>query len=221
MPPEPHRRVAAALQGGGAHVPQSFLRGAPAGRAAPKRSLPSIRIRERIVLDDDDEPSASKSTQQRRSGAAAQPSSSQCASASDASVPGASVPGGASVSGGASSSSVVLAKGAAVWYVKAARNERLEATVEAVHYDDTPPYYTVRFASGERRETTLEHLQERSGGGGDGGGGTMIRCADTTAPNHQERTHSKESITEGEVVRVECLELVVEPCLEGDIPDRL
>jgi hypothetical protein len=40
-----------------------------------------------------------------------------------------------------------------------------------VHYDDTPPYYTVRFASGERRETTLEHLQERSGGGGDGGGG--------------------------------------------------
>ena len=49
-------------------------------------------------------------------------------------------------------------------YEKAARNERLEATVEAVHFDDTPPYYTIRFASGERRETTREHLQKRSDG---------------------------------------------------------
>ena len=141
----PKGRAAAALHGGGAHVPQSFLRGTPSIR--PMRSLPSVRIRERIVLDDDDdEPPASNS-------AAVKSSSSQCASAS-----GASVPGGPSVFG----------KGAAVCYVK--RNERLEATVEAVHYDDTPPYYTVRFANGELRETTLEHLQGRSGGGGGGGG---------------------------------------------------
>ena len=160
----PKGRAAAALQGGGAHVPQSFLRGTPSIR--PMRSLPSVRIRERIVLDDDDddEPPGSNSTQPcRRNSAAAKSSSSQCASASRASVPG-----GPSVFGGAPSSRVLPAKGAAVWYVK--RNERLEATVEAVHYDDTPPYYTVRFANGELRETTLEHLQERSGGGGGGGG---------------------------------------------------
>jgi len=160
----PKGRAAAALQGGGAHVPQSFLRGTPSIR--PMRSLPSVRIRERIVLDDDDddEPPGSNSTQPcRRNSAAAKSSSSQCASAS-----GASVPGGPSVFGGAPSSRVLPAKGAAVWYVK--RNERLESTVEAVHYDDTPPYYTVRFANGELRETTLEHLQERSGGGGGGGG---------------------------------------------------
>ena len=162
----PSRRAAAALQGGGAHVPQSFLRGTPSIR--PTRSLPSVRTRERIVLDDDDydnEPTASSRTQPRRNSAAAQSSFSECASASRASVPG-----GPSVFGGALSSRVLPAKGAAVWYVKAARNERLEATVEAVHYDDTLPYYTVRFANGELRETTLEHLQERSGGGSGGGG---------------------------------------------------
>ena len=99
------RRVLAAVQGGGAHVPPAFLRSASSISARSKRSLPSIRIRERIVLDlDEKEPSTSKSVQQGPCAVA----SSQCASTS-----------GASVTGDASSNSrVVLAKGADVWYEK-------------------------------------------------------------------------------------------------------
>ena len=50
------RRALSAVLGGGAHVPPKFLgsqqHGAASSRAAPKRSfLPSVRIRETIVLE--------------------------------------------------------------------------------------------------------------------------------------------------------------------------
>jgi len=58
---------------------------------------------------------------------------------------------------------VVLAKGAVVWYENSQRGERQQATVEAVHHDDQPPYYTIRFATGETRETTRDHLHDDAG----------------------------------------------------------
>ena len=59
--------------------------------------------------------------------------------------------------------SAVLAKGAVVWYENQQRGKRQHATVEAVHYDDQPPYYTVRFTTGETRETTRGHLHGDAG----------------------------------------------------------
>ena len=132
------RRALSAVLGGGAHVPPKFLgsqqHGAASSRAAPKRSfLPSVRIRETIVLEAEP-PSPPRNRQP--------PSS--------------------------SSSAAVLAKGAKVCYQK--RDEQALCTVVAVHYDDKEPYYTVRFANGDQRETTREHLRERQDQGGSGGG---------------------------------------------------
>ena len=52
----------------------------------------------------------------------------------------------------------VLEKGTAVLYRDKQSGEVLEVTVVKVHYDDVPPYYCIRLASGQERETVHERL---------------------------------------------------------------
>ena len=52
----------------------------------------------------------------------------------------------------------VLEKGTAVLYQDKQSGEVLEVTVANVHYDDTTPYYSIRLASGQERETVRERL---------------------------------------------------------------
>ena len=52
----------------------------------------------------------------------------------------------------------VLEKGTAVLYQDKQGGEVLEVTVAKVHYDDTTPYYSIRLASGQERETVRERL---------------------------------------------------------------
>ena len=59
----------------------------------------------------------------------------------------------------------VLEKGAAVLYRDTQSGAVLEVTVTNVHYDDTAaPYYSIRLASGQERETVRERASEMAGG---------------------------------------------------------
>eukprot|EP00964_Phaeocystis_antarctica_P151234 scaffold118791_cov63-Phaeocystis_antarctica.AAC.1 len=55
----------------------------------------------------------------------------------------------------------VLEDGAAVLYEDRQSGGVLEATVCKVHFDDTPPYYSIRLASGQQRETVRERLRRK------------------------------------------------------------
>ncbi len=55
----------------------------------------------------------------------------------------------------------VLEKGTAMLYQDKQSGEVLEVTVAKVHYDDTTPYYSIRLASGQERETVRERLWRR------------------------------------------------------------
>ena len=57
----------------------------------------------------------------------------------------------------------VLEKGTAVLYQDKQGGEVLEVTVAKVHYDDTTPYYSIRLASGQERETVRERLSRTLG----------------------------------------------------------
>ena len=52
----------------------------------------------------------------------------------------------------------VLEKGSVVLYEDKQSGKVLEVTVMKVHYDDTPPYYSIRLPSGQERETVRERL---------------------------------------------------------------
>ena len=53
----------------------------------------------------------------------------------------------------------VLARGQEVLYSDARTGAKLPARIDAVHHDDGPPYYTVRFADGALRDTEASRLE--------------------------------------------------------------
>lgn len=84
----------------------------------------------------------------------------------------------------------VLEKGTAMLYQDKQSGEVLEVTVVRVHYDDRIPYYTIRLASGQERETVRERLWRKIN--------ILARSARATC---QERTVRAESSDGDELVR--------------------
>ena len=101
---------------------------------------------------------ASMMSRSSRCGASPRFSTAAPAAAATASRHGSSSGAAASSSSSSTATSSAFAKGSSVWYEK--RGELTRATVDAVHFDDGVPYYTVRLASGDVRETTGDFLQE-------------------------------------------------------------
>ena len=59
----------------------------------------------------------------------------------------------------AAAAAPVLARGQEVLYSDARTGAKLPARIDAVHHDDGPPYYTVRFADGALRDTEASRLE--------------------------------------------------------------